>query len=219
MDTLPPAKPPGEFTGQGLEIIGNPDDFFSECASLVFEDGRLLSIGLPARIIIPKRTIVNADEDSPEYRFYRATRLADLIAQGNASETERMELKKILHTCRYSDPREGRTEQAVSRIKNKKAVTITDAGFAHDSSRRLAFQNTKQQLALACIQDLARELKRPPKKGEVVVRMIDFEAPTGRVIQSKDTPEVRKELRKFLRDIGFGWLQKGESGRPKKRNC
>lgn len=205
MDTLPPTKPPREFTGKGLEIIGNPEDFLSDCVSLVFQDGNFVSLGLPIRSLVlspdPSQPPENQSlERIASVRRYRGTRLAETVQKEPADSNAKQELKAIRKACREAKPEDRATNNDVRKI------------LSGDLSPNWSYQDKREKVAVSALMELARELKRPPREWELIDRMKAMsEFINGcavKILQEKDD----KNLSDFLRDSGFEWLEHRERG-------
>ncbi len=198
-------KPPRQFTGHGLEIIGNPNDLNFECASLVFQDGNFASIGLPTRsLILSADPNLPPESQSPKRRAsvrrYMAKALAEKLAKDPTDESAEVELKRILKECRNAKPRERAIENAIRKIRSG------------DFSENWSFQNLRGQLAVQAVIETAREYGRPPTEDEVIDWMKSVPAPNGGKLI---TDGERKHLAKLLRESGFCWLERSPRGRPR----
>jgi hypothetical protein len=202
MDELPPIKLPKDYTGQGIEIIGDPDDLFSECVSLFFQDGSFVSIGLPTRSLV-----LSADPNQPperqtperqaSIRRYYAKALAETFQKDPSDINAKQSLKAIRKACRQAKTRERGTENAIRKI------------MAGDFNANWSFQNCRERLAIRAVMELARELSKPPTEAEVIDRMKVFtDAENIKLIQDGE----RKHLAELLRASGFGWLERRGRG-------
>lgn len=200
MDELPPIKSPKEFTGEGLEIIGDPTNPL-ETGALCFQDGKNPSILLPSRETLPQWTPDSAGEWRKAWRRKIAENLALRIRYHPADQEAKSELKAILKECREEIPRDRVTERCVKLVKT------------HGELRDRPLQNLRDKaLIIALLEvavDIASENKRPPTESEILDRV---EILTDREGKRIFIYSERKHLADLLRSIGFAWLERRPRG-------
>jgi hypothetical protein len=211
MDELPPnkwpkLKLPKDYTGQGIEFIGDPNELFSEGVSLYFQDGDFVSLVLPTRsLVLPADPNLPPERQSPERRAsirrYNAKALAETFQKDSSDINAKKGLKVIRKACREALPNEDRaTNNDVKKI------------LSGDLSPNWSYQDRREKVAVAAIVELARELKRPPYEWELTDRMKAMsESINGRevkILQGKDD----QNLSRFLRKSGFSWLERWPRG-------
>lgn len=197
-DDSPKIKPPADFIGQGLEIIGSREDSLSVHASLIFHDGKFFSLSLPVRSLVSSSNQEGHDLRRKSFLRYMATRQAEKLAKNPADKSAEVELKRILKECRNTKPRERAIENAVRKIRSG------------DFSENWSFQNVREKLAVEAVIETAREFGRPPTEAEVIDWMKSVPDPNGgKLIKDGE----RKHLAELLRESGFGWLERSPRGR------
>lgn len=221
MATIPPTKPPGEFTGHGLEIIGNPDDFFSECVTLAFQDGKFLSIGLPTRSLVSDPDHSQPPEKQPQARIksvrrYQAKKLAETFQKNPADINAKKQLKVIRKTCREARLKEKTCREVRPKEDRPKEDRATNNDvrkiLSGNISPNWSYQGLREKVAVSSLMELARELNRPPREWELIERMKSMtesiNGGTVKILQGGDD----NNLSGFLRNSGFQWLERRKRG-------
>ena len=199
MEDNPPAKLPGEYVGEGTEIIGNPDEYSRE-ASLIFIKGKFSSLGFPVENLVPLPDSNRPQLRVKKYRRLRGTEIAHAIKNDIADDLARAELHSIIKACQEAKPRERGTEDAVRKVLNG------------NFSEFWSFQERRKRAAARAIIQTACELERPPTEDEVIDRMKRLLDEEG---QRLTVDGSTKNLQKFLRKIGFSWLERRPRGHHK----
>jgi len=206
MDELPPIKLPKQFTGEGLEIIGNPLDR-GEQFTLWFRDGRFEMLSLPSRESFPKWTPETSTAWEKAMRQSRAESLAMTLKDNPGDVAAAEELTAILKVCRKARPRERAAENAVGNIRNGGMPTSWPS------------QDRRERAAIIAIMQLCKEGHRPPTGNNEIDKLslpLTGDVLIDRMKRLRDDIDPmkpfltndgdRKNLAKFLRALGLGWL-------------
>lgn len=247
MDTLPPTKPPSEFTGKGLEIIEIPCDFdFLPPGStfLVFQDGRLVSptkppgeftghgqeiIGNPEDFLSDCVSLVFQDGNF----FSLGLPARSLVLPADPSKPQarlasfrRYRGTRLAETV-LKNPADSNSKKELKAVRKacREAMPKEDRATNNDVKKILSgdpspnwsYQGKREKVAVSAIVALARELKRPPCEWELIDRM---KAMTESINGS--TVKILqggddKNLSDFLRDSGFEWLERWPRGHHRER--
>lgn len=207
-DEWPKAKPPKEFTGIGFEVIGDSSEELRHF-SLWFQDSDFAGLQYPSRETQPEWTPETTQEWHKKRRKSRAENLAHQLSKNPDDSNLEMELAGILKQCQSAAVREQQTERAVLSIKR--------GGIPSNWPARLKLQRA----ACIAVMETSKELRRPPTEYQVIGRMRVLEEQDNSGQDHKMTSDMcgdgsLKNIQKFLRKYGFGWLERlkrGEHGR------
>lgn len=195
MDEWPDIKPPGEFTGKGFEIIGDPS---SEAQiTLHFRDGVFDMMAMPGREL-PRPGTEDALNNHEQRR--EAERRALHLRENPEDHQARSRLRTI--------PKDRTAQRAVKEIKA--GGPLTD----------WPFHLRRERAAIVALMKAAEEHGRPPTESEVIARMMNL---TGKEMAETDSVKFLQggdpqHLREFLRTMGIvAWLERRPRGRPRSR--
>ncbi len=198
MEELPITKPPSDFTGKGFEVIGDPSGQLGE-GMLWFQDGRILRISLPPEED-PPWTPETAKKWKRNWRIDEAEALALRLRDDPTDADAGQELTELQNKARTDRKQgEGRhkaLEDAIDRIANATAdnpplLKTWPSRFGRSRAMVLALMETSKF--------------GPPIESEVIDAM---QAATDTKDGVKILAGERKHLVKFLRESGFGWLER-----------
>lgn len=199
MADLPRIKAPCDFTGVGLEIIGDPLSR-GELGTLKFRDGKFAGLSFP-------------DGDEPEWtpdtnedwnKRYETDAVEDAAERIRAGEADRGELKSLL-------PGRSKIKDVLrKRHLERAAKRVLDGGDRSDSPIR----NRVANAAFTAIWETSKELRRPPTQWEVICRMRRLKNEKGKwVVENANN----RDLYESIRQLGFSWLESRERGHQGER--
>ena len=215
LEALPATKSPHEFTGSGLEIIGEPSKISGE---LWYQDGRCFSVSSasPAFEDLPpsKRPKISDGRLALWFNLERKFKLAHPPADADAATTEREELKDADRATRLA------AAFADKMLKGELMSLIREVEEEYSRTAKRPQARREHNMPKDGIRDalsvIARRSTHPDKV--TVSAIVDFLKTEEKFCESYQiNPSMRspREVRKRLQLIGFGWIGKGrERGRP-----
>lgn len=185
---------PGEFTGKGFEVIGDPSERLGR-GCIKFRDGRFRGLTLQSEDD-PEWTHDTAAKWDEQWKQDqvedRALRLRDNPADAEAQRDVDELLDEVRRARRLGAGRDRTTERAIAKI------------VAGGLPKSWPHQNPRERAMVMALIETSKEFCRPPSGDEVVDAMFKMKDTEAVFLVNSDE---RKGLVDLLKDHGFGWLE------------
>ena len=214
-DDLPATKPPHQFTGSGIEIIG---DSQKVCGEIWYRDGRCtgVSSASPAFEDLPpsKRPKISAGKFAAWFNLERKNRLTNPPSDADAATTQRDEAEAAYRAARLA------SAFADAMLKGRLMPLVREVEDEYSREAKRAQTRQDRNMPKDGINDaLSIIAYRGTHPDQVTVSaIVDFLNADSEFCKHYGiTPSMKspREVRKRLELIGFGWIGQGRRpGRP-----
>lgn len=215
-DDSPATKPPNNFAGIGLEIIGEPNKISGE---LWYRDGRfyLLSSASPAFEDLPpsKRPRISVGKQAAWFSLERKFKLANPQSDVDPASRQREEFEATDRAATLARA----FADAMLKGQLMPLIREVEDEYSREAKRAQARRNRKspEDGILDALTEVARRSTHPDQV--TVSAIVDFLRAANEFCKRYGITESMKsprEVRKRLDWIGFSWIGEGRKrGRPR----